>query len=71
MAIKFPGHQRKLCKSHPQEQGESVYLRCYNLTPQINGKATPEYMSRGTFQYLANERIIGWHPSYMSLLPKY
>ncbi len=55
----------------PEEQGESVYLRCYNLTPQINGKATPEYMSRGTFQYLADEQVIGWHPSYRSLLPKY
>lgn len=54
----------------PIEQGESLYLRCQNLTPKINGKDTPDYMSRGTFQYLADKQIIGWHPSYKSLLLK-
>lgn len=54
----------------PVEQGESLFLRCQALTPKINGKATPDYMSRGTFQYLADKQIIGWHPAYKSLLLK-
>lgn len=52
------------------EQGESLFLRCQALTPKINGKDTPDYMSRGTFQHLADKQIIGWHPSYKVLLRK-
>ncbi len=52
----------------PIEQGESLFLKCYALKTKINGKDTPDYISRGTFQDLADKQIIGWHPSYKTLL---
>lgn len=54
----------------PVEQGESLFLKCQALTPKINGKDAPDYISRGTFQHLADKQTIGWHPSYKTLLMK-
>lgn len=54
----------------PIEQGESLFLKCHSLKTKINGKDTPDYISRGTFQDLADKQVIGWHPSYKMLLMK-
>ncbi|WAH60797.1 hypothetical protein LZ023_15315 [Pseudomonas silvicola] len=54
----------------PVEKGESLFLRCQTLKPKINGKDTPDYISRGTFHDLADKQTIGWHPLYKALLKK-
>lgn len=54
----------------PVEKGESLFLRCHALNPPINGKSAPNYFPRGTFHYLADKQLIGWHPTYKELLEK-
>lgn len=50
------------------EKGQALHHECNLLTPKINDKEAPAHFSRGTFQYLSNEKLIGWHPLYKSLL---
>ncbi|MGN9403817.1 ABC-three component system protein [Pseudomonas syringae] len=52
------------------EKGELLFLRCHALNPPLNGKSTPDYFPRGTFHYLADKQLIGWHPKYKELLEK-
>lgn len=52
------------------EQGQSLFLECRALRHKINGKEAPDYFSRGTFQHLADNQKIGWHPVYKELLMK-
>lgn len=50
------------------DKGRALYLECSLLTPKINGKEIPEHFTNGTFQYLSNDKIIGWHPKYKEIL---
>ncbi|WP_343350971.1 ABC-three component system protein [Pseudomonas sediminis] len=50
------------------EKGRALHHECNLLTAKINNKEAPDHFSRGTFQYLSNEKLIGWHPLYKSLL---
>lgn len=50
------------------EKGQALYHECNLLTAKINDKEAPDHFSRGTFQYLSNEKLIGWHPLYKNLL---
>ncbi len=50
------------------DKGQALYLECSLLAPKINGKEIPEHFTNGTFQYLSNDQIIGWHPKYKELL---
>jgi hypothetical protein len=50
------------------EKGQALHHECNLLTAKINNKEAPDHFSRGTFQYLSNEKLIGWHPLYKSLL---
>jgi hypothetical protein len=37
---------------------------------QVGTKVAPNFLVQGTFQQLADERRVGWHPDYETLLPK-
>jgi hypothetical protein len=50
------------------DKGRALYLKCSLLAPKINGKEIPSHFTNGTFQYLSNDQIIGWHPRYKELL---
>lgn len=64
-SLRIKGTATKLT---PVEQGQSLFLECRALRHKINGKEAPDYFSRGTFQSLANNQKIGWHPAYKLLL---
>src|SRR5207248_200498 len=37
---------------------------------KVGSKAAPAFLVQGTFQQLADDRSVGWHPDYEALLPK-
>jgi hypothetical protein len=37
---------------------------------KIGNKVAPPFLVQGTYQQLADDRRVGWHPDYESLLPK-
>jgi hypothetical protein len=37
---------------------------------KVGSKAAPAFLVQGTFQQLADDRSVGWHPNYVDLLPK-
>lgn len=50
------------------DKGQTLFLECSLLSPKINGKEIPSHFTNGTFQYLSNDKVIGWHPKYKELL---
>jgi hypothetical protein len=49
--------------------GQELLDECLKHQPQLDGHMLSEgYLPRGTFHYLANVPIVGWHPRYPELL---
>lgn len=49
--------------------GQELLDECLKHQPELDGHTLSEgYLPRGTFHYLANVPVIGWHPRYSDLL---
>jgi hypothetical protein len=44
------------------------HLEAYNTVPPIRSEAPHEYLAQGTYQMLAQEKSVGWHPDFQQLL---
>ncbi|PKB20195.1 ABC-three component system protein [Janthinobacterium sp. 64] len=51
-------------------RGRIAYGRCTRITVPLEGKQVPGHFTHGSFNTLADERRIGWHPRYSELLEK-
>ena len=40
-----------------------------SMLMKVGAKAAPTFLVQGTFQQLADDRRVGWHPDYEALLP--
>lgn len=52
----------------PSSKGKLIYGRCSSLQLPLDGKAVPAHFVHGSFNHLANNLRLGWHPEYQSLL---
>lgn len=49
-------------------RGKAVYAECRLLDEQLQGKSVPVHFLHGSYNDLANEKRVGWHPDYLTLL---
>jgi hypothetical protein len=52
----------------PQVRGRLAYRRCAILEPPLDGRAVPLHFVHGCFNELADNRRLGWHPDFKTLL---
>jgi hypothetical protein len=52
----------------PQVQGRLTYSRCALLEPTLDGREVPGHFVHGSFNALAEDRRLGWHPDYENML---
>lgn len=54
---------------HPaQAKGRLTYSRCGLLQPPLDGREVPGHFVHGSFNALADDRRLGWHPDYQNIL---
>lgn len=51
-------------------RGRIVYVRCTSLTPPVEGNLVPKHFTPGSYNALADDRRLGWHPRYTELFLK-
>ena len=51
-------------------KGRLLYHDCMDHTAKLDGLETPSHVTRGSLHALADDRLIGWHPSYSSELDR-
>ncbi len=51
-----------------QAQGRIVYSRCAAMEVPLDSRAVPGYFTHGSFNDLADRRMLGWHPEHEILL---
>ena len=51
-------------------RGRLVYNRCSVLELALDGREVPGHFSHGSFNTLADDKLLGWHPKYIELLDK-
>ncbi len=49
-------------------RGRIVYRRCANLQPPLDGRAVPGHFVHGSYNALADELRLGWHPEFRALM---
>lgn len=62
-AMDQPAEQKK-----GQELFDWAFTHAWREVPPIHPEWKTPYLVRGTYQELANRRIVGWHPRYSTLL---
>jgi hypothetical protein len=58
---------REAAKS-PIERGVALLFNCLRKEASIRTVPVPTYFSRGSFHAIADDKTIGWHPDWSSLL---
>lgn len=54
---------------HPATtRGRIVYRRCAQLQPPLDGQSVPGHFVHGSYNALAHDLRLGWHPEYKSLM---
>jgi len=51
-------------------RGQLVHVRCMSHTTNVQGMEPPGHFVPGCFHGLADDMVIGWHPTYRTLLGK-
>lgn len=51
-----------------QEQGKLLYSRCSQVEMPFDGKTVPNHFIHGSYNILADQMKLGWHPQYVSLI---
>jgi hypothetical protein len=52
----------------PAARGRIVYWRCAQLQPPLDGRAVAGHFVHGSFNCLAHDLRLGWHPDYKNLM---
>ena len=52
----------------PTGQGRLLYRRCVSTTSSLEGRDVPFHFVPGSYNCLADRLVLGWHPSFASLL---
>jgi len=52
----------------PQQRGHLIYDRCTLVQFPLEGRGVPEHFVPGSYNSLANDKRLGWHPDYARLL---
>ena len=52
----------------PDKQGAAVYFKCKQHKVEIENNLLPSHFVSGTYHFLANKPILGWHPNWYSLM---
>lgn len=53
-----------------QHQGQTLYFDCMQFTAPVQSMSTPGHFIPGCFHMLANDLVVGWHPSYEAQLKR-
>lgn len=51
-----------------QHQGQALYFDCMQFTAPVQAMSPPGHFIPGCFHMLANDLVVGWHPSYEAQL---
>ena len=51
-----------------QHQGQVLYFDCMQFTAPVQAMSPPGHFIPGCFHMLANDLVVGWHPSYEAQL---
>jgi hypothetical protein len=51
-------------------QGQLLYSECIEHQAMLDGFPPPNHFVKGSFHALSDDRSIGWHPKYETLLPQ-
>lgn len=52
------------------ERGQLLHTRCMSHPAKVQGMEPPSHFVPGCFHRLADDKMIGWHPTYRELLAK-
>lgn len=52
------------------QRGRQLYRRCAGLQLPLEGQTLPGYFVAGEYNYLADDRRVGWHPDHKALFPQ-
>lgn len=52
----------------PEERGELLYRYCLGRRESLQAKETPPHFVPGCLHRLADDLIIGWHPTYQAMI---
>jgi hypothetical protein len=52
----------------PHVKGRLTYNRCGQLQPPLDGREVPGHFVHGSFNALADDLRLGWHPDYKQIL---
>jgi hypothetical protein len=52
----------------PAARGRIVYRRCAQLQPPLDGRVVPGHFVHGSYNSLAHDLRLGWHPDYKTLM---
>lgn len=63
-----PAMDQPVEKRKGQELFDWAFTHAWREVPPIHPEWKTPYLVRGTYQELANRRIVGWHPRYATLL---
>ncbi|MGJ5119424.1 ABC-three component system protein [Bradyrhizobium oligotrophicum] len=53
----------------PEQRGREVYRRCTNSVILLDGNDLPDHFVAGSYNCLADDMRLGWHPQYSTLFP--
>lgn len=53
----------------PEQRGRELYRRCANSAIALEGNDVPDHFVAGSFNCLADNSKLGWHPQYATLFP--
>lgn len=50
-------------------RGRALYRRCIATPLPLDGQGLPSHFISGAYNHLADVRLLGWHPQYITLFP--
>jgi hypothetical protein len=53
----------------PEQRGREVYRRCTDAVIPLEGNDLPDHFVAGSYNCLADDVKLGWHPQYAKLFP--
>lgn len=63
------GELRDTARNEPAEvRGRLTYRRCSTQQAAMSGREVPNHLTHGSFNALADNMRLGWHPDYVTLL---
>lgn len=58
-----------LSEKAAEQRGREVYRRCTDAVIPLEGNDLPDHFVAGSYNCLADDMKLGWHPQYATLFP--